>query len=156
VTAMQISKIIVGLAVGVVLFLGLVFLAVTSFSSRYLQFMAEDKTYFAEVAHACDSILREHPVTSKDTVTLFGHLSLPDTVKLSAQDSSLPKVIRALHPDMILVSTNRVFIEIPPERMGGFTIAWKQDDMRSNYRVLQSNGDGLVKTVYEENEIFLK
>jgi len=77
-------------------------------------------------------------------------MTLSYTIKLSGREPSLPKIIKALHPDMVLVSTNRVFIEIPPERMGGFGINWEPDDTRSNYWTLESNGDGLVTSVYAE------
>ena len=129
---MHISNAIVGLVVGVIALCVLVLLAVTLFSSRYLRFMAKDKAYFSEVAHACDSILRHHPVSSNDTVTLYGHMSLPYTMKLSGHDGSLPKIIKRLHPDMVLISTNRVLIDIPPERMGGFVITWEADHLHSN------------------------
>jgi hypothetical protein len=147
---MRIPKVILGFVLAVVLFSGLAFLAFTLFSSRYLRFMGKDKTYYSDVAHACDLILHQHPVRSNDTVTLYEHMTLPYTIKLSGCDTSLPKIIKALHPDSILVSTNRVFIDIPPERMGGFGVIWEQDETRSNYWTLKSNGDGLVKTVYEE------
>jgi len=144
-------KIIIGFVVGAVLLLGTVFLAVPLFSSRYLQFMGKDTAYYTDIAHACDLVLQQHPVSSNDTVTLYSHMSLPYTKKLSGEEASLPKIIRALHPDEILVSSNRVWIEIPPERMGGFVITWEPGDMHTNYWALQSNGDGLVKTVYEES-----
>jgi hypothetical protein len=144
-------KIITGLVIGAVLVCGVAFLAFTLFSSRYLRFMGKDAAYFTEVAHACDSIMVQHPPSSTDSVTLYGHMVLPFTLKLSGSDPSLPKIIRALHADHILVSTNRVFIDIPPERMGGFGVIWERDEMRTNYWTLQSNGDGLVKTVYEES-----
>jgi hypothetical protein len=146
---MRASNIILSLVVGVILFCAFVFFALPLFSSPYLRFMARDAAYYSEIVHACDTVLQQHPVGSNDTVTLYGH-TMPYTIKLSAGDASLPKAIRALNPDMILVSTNRVFIEIPPERMGGFTVFWEPDEMRSNYWALQSDGDGLVKTVYEE------
>ena len=148
---MRSPKIITGLVVGAVLVCGVVFLAFTLFSSRYLRFMGKDVAYFTEVAHACDSIMAQHPPSSTDSVTLYGHMVLPYTLKLSGSDPSLPKIIRALHADHILVSTNRVFIDIPPERMGGFGVIWERDEMRTNHWTLQSNGDGLVKTVYEES-----
>ena len=148
---MRSPKIITGLVVGAVLVCGVVFLAFTLFSSRYLRFMGKDVAYFTEVAHACDSIMVQHPPSSTDFVTLYAHMVLPYTLKLSGSDPSLPKIIRALHADHILVSTNRVFIDIPPERMGGFGVIWERDEMRTNHWTLQSNGDGLVKTVYEES-----
>jgi hypothetical protein len=148
---MRASKIIIVVVIGAILLFGIAFLIVPLLSSHYLRFMGKDTAYYTEVAHACDLIMQQHPVSSNDTITLYSHMVLPYTMKLSGRDTSLPKIIRALHPDMILVSTNRVWIEIPPERMGGFVITWERDDMRTNYWALQSNGDGLVKTVYEES-----
>lgn len=148
---MRITKIIIGTLVGVGLFCGLTVLILTTlFASPYLKFMGKGSAYYTQIAHACDSIIMQHPVNAADSVSLYSHAVLPYTIRLSGFDASLPKVIRALHADMILVSTNRVLIEVPPEKMGGFVITWKPDDIRSNFWVLQSNGDGLVNTVYEE------
>jgi hypothetical protein len=47
---------------------------------------------------------------------------LVNTAKLSGRDATLPKIIRALRADMILISKNHVAIEVPPEKMGGFVI----------------------------------
>jgi hypothetical protein len=145
-------KIIIGTVVGVGLFCGLTVLIFTTlFASPYLKFMGKGSTYYLQVAHACGSIIAQHPVNATDSVTLYSHMVLPCTIKLSGSDASLPKIVRVLHADMILVSTNRVLIEVPPEKMGGFVITWEPDDIRGNYWVLQSNRDGLVNTVYEEN-----
>lgn len=147
---MRVSKVIGGVVMGVIFLWVLLFSVFSPFSSPYLRFMSKDRAYFSQLAHACDSILQQQPVSSKDTVTLYPGMVLSNTMKLSGHESSLPKIISRLHPDMILVSTNSVFIEIPPERMGGFGISWEKDDMRSNYWTLESNGDGQMKKVYEE------
>ncbi len=139
---LALGAIVIFCIVAVVLFIG---------SSPYLRFTHKGIGYYSEVAHACDSVLQQHQVSSNDTVTLNSGMVLPYTQKLSGSDASLPKIIGALHPSEILVSSNRVFIEIPPERMGGFAVIWERDEMRTNYWALQSNGDGLVKTVYEES-----
>jgi hypothetical protein len=118
-------------------------------SSPHLRFRHKSAGYYSEVAHACDSVLQQHPVGSNDSVVFNSGMTLPYTKALSVSDGTLPKIISALHPDMILISTNRVWIEIPPERMGGFVITWEPDDMRTNHWALQSGGDGLVTTVYE-------
>ena len=112
--------------------------------------MAKNPAYFSEVAHACNLIMEQHPPSSTDSVRLYGNMVLPYTLKLSGRDPSLPKIIRALHADNILVSTNRLYIDIPPERMGGFAVIWERDEVRTNYWTLHSNGDGLDKTVYDE------
>lgn len=119
--------------------------------SPYLRFMGKDAAYYTDVAHACDVVLKGHPVISSNAVAHYQGVALPYTLKLSGDDISLPAIIRALHPDTILVSSNLVWIEIPPERRGGFILTWEPDYMRTNFWALQSNGDGSVKTVYEEN-----
>ena len=130
----------------------LVFFTVTLMSSRYLAFMHRDAAYFSDVAHACDAIRLQHPPGSNDSVTLYGKMTLSCTLKVSGRDPSLPMIIRALHPDHILVSTNRVFIDIPPERAGGFAVIWQLDENQPDRWTLQTSGDGLVKTVYEERK----
>jgi hypothetical protein len=143
------SKVASGIVIAAILLSGLSLLA-NMLVSPYLKFMGKDAVYYSKVANACDLIMRQHPVSSNDTVTLYGDMVRPYTIKLSVHDSTLPRIIRGLYPDMILVSSNGVSIEIPPEHMGGFVVGWGPDDMRTNYWALWSNGDGLEKTVYEE------
>jgi hypothetical protein len=118
--------------------------------SPYLSFMRKDLSYYSQVAHACDSILQHHPVTASNSVTRYGEV-LPFTLSLSGSDTSLPKIIRALHPDDILVSSNRIFIDIPPERMGGFGVSWGQNELQTNQWILQSHAEGPGEIVYQEN-----
>ncbi|MDB6020809.1 MAG: hypothetical protein JWQ04_666 [Pedosphaera sp.] len=120
--------------------------------SPYLRFMDKDITYYTEVAHACDLLVRQHPVSSTNSVELYKGMVLPFTLRLSGQDASLPKIIKALHPQEILVSSNRLVITIPPERMGGFDVFWKQDDLQTNQWILESNVEGLGKIVYQETK----
>jgi hypothetical protein len=111
--------------------------------------MRKDSSYYSQVAHACDSLLREHPVSSSNSVTLYEGMTFPFTLKLSGNDKSLPKIIRALHPDCILISSNRVVIDILPLPHGGFGVIWRQDDLKTNQWILQSNGE----TVYQESKL---
>jgi hypothetical protein len=143
---MRSVKIILGLAV----FAILIFYTVGLFSSRYLRFMHEDTAYYSQVAHACDAIMQQHPLNFGGSTALSSNMMLLDTLKLSGRDPSLPEIIRALHPDRISVSANQVFINIPPERGGGFGLIWKHGDLETNNWVLQTGADGLIKTVYSE------
>ncbi len=146
---MRVPRIILAMAAGLCVLLCIGLVALYVLPSPYLRFMGRDIRYYSEVASACDLVLREHPVSSNDSVELYRGMFLPCTKRLSGRDVKLPKVIRSLRPDYLLVSSNRVYIWIPPERMGGFGVIWEQDEMRTNYWTLQSNGDGLQKTVYE-------
>lgn len=144
---MRVTKIIVCLAVFAILIL----FASALFSSRYLRFMRKDSAYYSQVAHACDEIMQQHPVLGfNNSVTVTSNIVLVDTLRLSGRDPSLPQIIRALHPDRIVISANRVFIDIPPERGRGFGLIWEHGDLATNNWVLQTAGDGLVKTVYSE------
>jgi len=124
--------------------------------SPYLSFMGKDTKYYAQVAHACDSLFQQHPVSSNNSVALYPGMVLPFTLRLSGQDASLPKIIRALHPNEILVSSNRIYIEIPPERMGGFSVIWERTGQNTNQGILQANGKGFDETVYQEDWSWLK
>ena len=91
----------------------------------------KDAAYYTEVAHACDSIMVQHPPSSTDSVTLYAHMVLPYTLELSGSDPSLPKIVRASYGYHILVSTNRVFIDIPPDDWVGFGVVretWRDAD----------------------------
>jgi hypothetical protein len=73
------------------------------------------------------------------------------TLRLSPADPSLPRIIRKLHPDDILVWSNRVSVEIPPERMGGFSVIWEQDSLEAGHWLLEATFEGPVtKIVYNE------
>ena len=118
---------------------------------RYLRFMHRDAAYYAQVAHACDLIRQQHPVSPHDSVTFSRDMVLPYTLKLSGRDPSLPKIIRALHANPILVSTNRVWMKVAAEwGRAGFGLTWEQDGMATNDWVLSTAAEGLYKTVYEE------
>jgi len=117
---------------------------------QYLRFMHRDANYYAEVAHACDFILQHRPVTSNDVVRLPGTRTLPFRLKIPGNDPALPKIIRRLNPDFLLVGTNHVSLFIPPEKMGGFGVIWTQDELQTNRWILQADGDGMLKAVYTE------
>ena len=130
------------IAFGVVVCIVLVALYVLP--SPYLRFMGRSTQYYSEIAAACDFVLRQYPVSSNDSPVL-----IQGALPISGSDVKLPEVIRSLHPDFLLVSSNSVYIWILPERMGGFGVIWEHDKMRPNHWTLQSNGDGLQKIVYE-------
>ena len=147
---MRAPRIILAIAAGVILLFCVALLALNVLPSPYLRFMHKDIHYYSEIARACDMVLKQYPVSSNDSVQLSRDMGLPYTKRVSGRDATLPKTIRALHPDYVLVSSNRIYVWIPPERMGGFGVIWEQDDLRTNYWTLRSNGDGLEKIVYEE------
>jgi hypothetical protein len=75
--------------------------------SKYHRFMAKGPTYYLQVARDCDPILKQHPVGSG---ALQPYRGLPGSFLLSAQNASLPPTIRALQPDTIILSSNRVYV----------------------------------------------
>ena len=105
-------------------------------SSPYLRFTHKGIGYYSEVAHACDSVLQQHQGLASNEEpgdTQFGD-GIAIYAEVSGSDASLPKIIGALpYPSEILVSSNRVFIEIPPECMGGFAVIWERDETRTQF-----------------------
>ena len=115
-------------------------------ASRYRRFMSKDNAYYFQVARACDAILQQHPIGSSGLQPYSG---LPGSFSLSAQAASLPAPIRALHPDTIILSTNRVYVGFGVGRLA-WGIIWEQDEDRTNSWTLDTNADGLQKRVYAE------
>jgi hypothetical protein len=147
---MRALKIILGVASVAILLLYPLF-AFWLCPYRYLRFMHRDTAYYTQVAHACDVIKQQHPVSPYDSVTLSSGLVLPYTLKLSGGDPSLPKIIRALHANPILVSTNRVWMKVAAEwGRAGFGLIWEREEMVTNNWALSTAAEGLSKTVYEE------
>jgi len=58
------------LALGVIVIFCIVAVVLFIGSSPYLRFMHKGIGYYSEVAHACDSVLQQHQVSSNDTVSL--------------------------------------------------------------------------------------
>ncbi len=104
--------------------------------------------YYSQIAHACDSVYQQHPVSSNNIVRFTRLIVVPFRIRLSGNDPSLPRAIKQLNPDWVMVGTNFVSLGIPPERMGGFGVIWKQ--LGQKQWALQADGDGVLTTVYQE------
>jgi hypothetical protein len=128
--------------------------------SPYWRFQSRDADYYSRLAHACDSLLQRHPnfvrhseASSKEAghavIWMDANDVVWDQTRLTPSDPSLPDLVRALHPDEVLLAPNRVFIGFGVGRLA-WAIIWEQDDTQTNRWTLQSNGDGLVKRVYAE------
>jgi hypothetical protein len=111
--------------------------ALRALKSDYLRFM-EDKgqRYYSEFARACDSVLSQHP------------LGTNEVIRISASDTSLPKIVRDLQPQQVTITSNRVHLIVGQGR--GFGIAWEQDEMRTNVWVIHTFAESLVRVAYEE------
>jgi hypothetical protein len=88
----------------------------------YGTFQAQDKFYFSQLAHYCDSLLSRHPPGSDD---LRPHQRAPDFFELSKAES-LPPGIKTLSPDYILVSTNRIWVNCGGGRRMDWGFMWGQ------------------------------
>jgi hypothetical protein len=129
-------------------------------ASPYRRFRARDAEYYSRLARACDSVLAQHPGFTKyssdsskqvPTKILWADANdvIWEQVRLSPKDSSLPQIIRKLHPDEVLLAPKRVYIGFGVGRVA-WGIIWGQDEVQTNTWTLQSNGDGLVRKVYAE------
>lgn len=127
--------------------LGGVFLLLFALQSSYLRFVEKDTAYYRQFADGCDLLLQKHPIGTNDWVMRHGYRSPENSIQLSGNDASLPKIIRALHPENIVISSNRVFVGVGVGR-GGFGIVWEQDSGTNGWS-LQTFAEGLVKTHYK-------
>jgi hypothetical protein len=128
--------------------------------SPYRRFHGRDSSYYSRLAHACDSVLSQHPIFTKhpepiEQGTKFSTLWIDangiiwDQIKISESDPSLPKAIHALHPDKIYLAPNRVFLGFGESR-SAWSITWELDETRTNTWTMQSNAEGWVRKVYTE------
>jgi hypothetical protein len=79
------------------------------FTSPFRRFMGKDPMYHAEIARACDSVMRQHPLgTNAAIVSVAGGDESILLLDVPLSDPSLPKVIRDLRPSKITISKNRI------------------------------------------------
>jgi hypothetical protein len=136
----------------IVLILGAGFWRFLSFvpQFQYFRFIHRSPAYYGEFAHACDNVLREHPVHSNDVVTLLRHYRIPFRRQIPGNDKSLPGIIRRLRPEWVMVGSNFLSVSIPPDRMGGFGIIWHPSFIQPNQWDLEIGGEGPSTKVYYE------
>ena len=95
---MRAFRIILGVIVAVVSILGCLWLMATVFQSHYIALQHKSPRYYTELAAACDSILAKHPTGTNDVIWV------------SVADSSLPNVVKDLHPLKLQVNPQRVWM----------------------------------------------
>jgi hypothetical protein len=126
-------------------------------ASPYHRFQKQNINYYFQLAHACDSLMQQHHIFSKHTMTASQNLSgvwmdetngLWDAVKISGNDLSLPNPVRSLHSNKILIEPDRVLIEfgLRPD----WLIIWGQSDEQTNTWTLRTNGEGYETPLYSE------
>jgi hypothetical protein len=115
----------------VIIPVALAIIAPALLESDYIRFAKKDQQYYAEIARACDSLLQQHSTFSKHTETqnskndflwIDASNVVWNQIILSGHDPSLPKTIRALNPNKILIAPNHVCIWIgdrPDFTIGG-------------------------------------
>ena len=123
--------------------------ALFSFKSPYLRFLDRDQNYYAEVAHACDLILQQHPLgTNATIIPISGTSETFAFVHVPGSDPSLPKVIRDLHPSKITISSNRVHVIAGVRDFG---ISWEPQEGGTNSWALNVYPEGPQSVVYVES-----
>lgn len=154
VSVSKIVFVVLGLALAGLL--GLFYVSPIGPASPYRRFHNHEPSYYSGLARACDAVLRQHPdfvrhtaATTNSIIWMDANNTAWDQTRVTSNDSSLPDVVRALHPNEILLAPHRVFMGFGVGRIG-WAVIWEQDDTQTNRWRLQSNRDGLVKTVYEE------
>jgi hypothetical protein len=128
--------------------------------SPYIRFTEKDQHYYAEIARACDLLLQQHTTFYKhsellsqqhpktDFLWMDTNNIVWDMITLSGRDPTIPKTIRALHPNQILIAPNRVCIcvGVRPD----CTISWGQDEIQTNSWTLTCGGEGVGESLYAE------
>ena len=107
--------------------------------SRYESFASRQPPYFAEVAHACDAILREHLAITNRFLKLIGN------------EPWLPHAVLGLHADEVRVYPNRVWIGFDAEE-NSFAVLWEAQSDDPKSWALMTDFDGKLKRVYVEQK----
>jgi hypothetical protein len=125
--------------------------------SRYRRLNRRELDYYSRLAHACDSVLRQHPhFTRHSEPVRAGELPLVwidadnvvwNQIQLSPHDSSLPDIVQELHADEISLAPNRVFIGFGVGR-AAWSFLWEQDERQTNNWTLYSNAEGYKRILF--------
>ena len=117
-------------------------------TSDYLRFMGRDQRYYSDLARACDLVLERHPLGSNATSVPVDGSDVPYVfIRIPRNDPSLPKVIRDLAPEQVIVSSNRVHIVVGVGR-GAFGITWEPRD--GPHWGIFTYAEGLERVAYVE------
>ena len=96
----------------------------------YTHFVRHDRLYFKCLAGDCNSLLRTHPVGSAGLAT---DDRAPGWFRVNLSGTSLPESISRLHPNCILVCTNKLFVSCGTAGRLGWDFMWEQfSDDRTN------------------------
>ncbi len=137
---MKRSRVVGILAMAVLLGLA-VFLLLKQFrpKSPYVSFTSHAPSYYAELAHACDSALGAYqPVTNR-------------FLQLSGSAHSLPAPILHLHASEVRIYPSRVWIGFDAGR-NSFAILWEPEPEHPKSWRLMTDFDGLLRTVYVQQK----
>lgn len=111
----------------------------TGTKSSYEDFASRQTSYFAEVAHACDSLLTAH----QGMTNRF--------LKLAGNAQSLPDAVRRLNASEVRVYPNRVWIGFDAEK-DAFAILWEAQSDDPQSWTLITDLDGYLNPVYVERK----
>jgi hypothetical protein len=115
--------------------IGALFLYLHDQPMSYLSFNNRDSDYYKKIADSCDELLRTAPAT------------VLDGRELHANDIHLPLSLKALRPDFLSLTTNRVYISVGVGR-GAYGIAWqKSHDLNSDWE-LRTYAEDLEKLLF--------
>jgi hypothetical protein len=133
---MRRSKVVLLLAIPVVLGVAVTLYVRWRHDSLYKWFQAHDQAYFVQVASDCDSILRRYPIPFSG---FEADSQASGWFRVPVSDEALPAGIRALDPDYILVSTNRVWVNCGGRLRLDWGFMWRDEsESPTNAWVLRS------------------
>ncbi len=106
------------------------------FESRYIRLQHKSREYYAELAAACDSILAKHPLGTNEVIWI------------SVTDSSLPMVVRDLHPIKLQVNPQRVWMLLDSDSRAGIGLEWQPKWDNTNVWKLDIVAESLETVIY--------
>ena len=107
--------------------------------SDYLKFIHKDQAYYAQVSQACEDLIHRHP------------LGTNEFRDISVTDSSIPTVLRKLHPSDVSVSADGLHLRMHKgSRLGYYAVSWIRDeDITNIWRLQAGGGEAPVVVVYK-------
>ena len=106
------------------------------FESHYIRLQHKSPKYYAELAGACDSLLATHPLGTNEVIWI------------SVTDTSLPAVVRDLHPLKLQVNPHRVWMLLDSDSRAGIGLEWQPKWEDTNIWKLDIVAESLETVLY--------
>ena len=104
------------------------------------RFARKPESYYVEFAAACDSLLTViTPLTNR-------------FIQIDAQSAEIPSIVRDIRPQVVQVSSNRIWIHAGSGHIGGYAVIWEPNPSNPNEWSLKVANDALDETLFTKRK----